>query len=398
AKTTAAWYKKAFGDRYYLEIQDHGHPKHTSMWTEQERINNSLLKISEELKIPCVVTCDAHYLNHQDRDAHEILLCVQTGSFLSDEKRMSLKDFELHVTEPKEVIGRWGKEHPDLITNTRVIADRCELKIELDKILIPKFPVPKGETEYSYLEKLLYRGLAWRYGDTGYEQAAKLSAAQAKKKLTKEVIERAEYELKVINDMGFNGYFLIISDFIGWGKDQGIVFGPGRGSAAGSIIAYALNITELDPLKHDLLFERFLNPDRVSMPDVDIDIQDNRRDEVIQYCVDKYSKERVANIVTFGRMAARNAVRDVARVLQVPYAEADRLAKMIPPPVQGRHIPLPASLKSDKDLKREYETNPTSKRVLDLAIQLEGTIRSHGIHAAGVVIAPEDIVYYTPLE
>jgi DNA polymerase-3 subunit alpha len=398
AKATAKWYKKAFGDRYYLELQDHGHPKHTSMWREQGKINASLIKLGKELDIPCVVTCDAHYLNHKDRDAHEIMLCVQTGSFLNDANRLSLKDFELHVTEPKEVIERWGEEHPEVIKNTKVIADKCNIEIELGKILIPKFPVPSGETEHSYLEKLLYRGLAWRYGNTSEDAAAKLSIAAAKKKLSKEVNDRAKYELGVIEQMGFNGYFLIISDFINWAKNQGIVFGPGRGSAAGSIIAYALKITELDPLEYDLLFERFLNPDRISMPDVDIDIQDNRRDEVIQYCVDKYSKERVANIVTFGRMAARNAVRDVARVTQVPYAEADRLAKMIPPPIQGRHVPLATALKNDRDLKREYETNPTAKTVLDLAMQLEGTIRSHGVHAAGVVIAPEDIVCYTPLE
>lgn len=385
ALQTAQWYKQAFGDRYYIEIQDHGHPDHSGHWTEQKAINEQLIKIAAELDLPCVVTCDAHYLKHADKEAHEILLCVQTGSFLSDEKRMSLKDFDLHVTKPEEVIQRWAADHPDFITNTRAIAERCDLEIELGKILIPKFPVPDGESEASYLEKLVYRGLARRYGKT-------------KKTLPKAVLERASYELGVIEQMGFNGYFLIIADFVGWGKDQGIVFGPGRGSAAGSIIAYALKITEIDPLQYDLLFERFLNPDRVSMPDVDIDIQDNRRDEVIQYCIDKYGKDRVANIVTFGRMAARNAVRDVSRVLQVPYAEADRLAKMIPPPVQGRHILLSTSIKENRDLKQEYETNDTAKRVFDLAVQLEGTIRSHGVHAAGVVIAPEDIVYYTPLE
>lgn len=398
AKAIAEWYKQAFGDRYYLEFQDHGHPKHTSMWDEQQRINEQLHRLSEELDIPGVVTCDAHYLRHEDQEAHEILLCVQTGSFLNDERRMSLKEFELHVTDPKEVIARWGQEYPDFITNTKAIADRCNVEIELGNILIPKFPVPKGETEKSYLQKLVYRGLAWRYGNVGEAEAAALSIAAAKKATPRHVLERAEYELSVIEAMGFNGYFLIVSDFINWGKDQGIIFGPGRGSAAGSIISYSLKITELDPLAYDLLFERFLNPDRISMPDVDIDIQDTRRAEVIQYCVDKYGKERVANIVTFGRMAARNAVRDVSRVLQVPYAEADRLAKMIPPPVQGRHIPLATSLKSDHDLKREYETNETAQKVFDLAIQLEGTIRSHGVHAAGVVIAPEDIVCYTPLE
>jgi DNA polymerase-3 subunit alpha len=398
AKEIAAWYKDAFGDRYYLEIQDHGHPEHPSHWTVQRGINEQLLQIGRELDIPCVVTCDAHYLKHDDQDAHEILLCVQTGSFLSDEQRMSLKDFELHVTPPTEIIGRWGAEFPELITNSRQIAERCDLEIELGKILIPKFPVPAGETERSYLEKLLYRGLAWRYGGQTEAAAAKLSIKAAQKTLPKHVRERADYELGVIEKMGFNGYFLIIADFINWGKDQGIVFGPGRGSAAGSIIAYALKITEIDPLAYDLLFERFLNPDRISMPDIDIDIQDSRREEVIQYCVNKYGKERVANIVTFGRMAARNAVRDVSRVLQVPYAEADRLAKMIPPPVQGRHIPLATSLKKDRDLKYEYDNNETAKQVFDLAVQLEGTIRSHGVHAAGVVIAPEDIVCYTPLE
>lgn len=405
AKKIAQWYKKVFGDRYYLEIQDHGHPDHPGKWDEQVAINEQLLRLGKELDIPCVVTCDAHYLNHEDQEAHEILLCVQTGSFLTDETRMSMKDFELHVTDPKEVIGRWGNDHPELITNSLAIAGRCDVSIELGKILIPKFPVPKGETEESYLEKQVYQGLAWRYGNPPGKkdkltesEAAKLTVAAAKKILPKNVLERAKYEIGVIEDMGFNGYFLIIADFIKWGKDQGIVFGPGRGSAAGSIISYALKITELDPLHYDLLFERFLNPDRISMPDIDIDIQDSRREEVIQYCVEKYGKERVANIVTFGRMAARNAVRDVSRVLQVPYAEADRLAKMIPPPVQGRHILLAKSIKQNHELKAEYQSNETAKQVFDLAVQLEGTIRSHGVHAAGVVIAPEDIVRYTPLE
>jgi DNA polymerase-3 subunit alpha len=398
ARDIAAWYKQAFGDRYYLEVQDHGHPDHTSMWDEQERINEGIFRLSEELDIQCVVTCDAHYLKHEDQEAHEILLCVQTGSFMSDEKRMSLKEFELHVTEPEQVIKRWGAAHPEFITNTREIADRCNVEIELGKILIPKFPVPKGEDEKSYLHQLVWQGLAWRYGASSPEQAAQLTEAAARKQLSPEIIERADYELHTIDTMGFNGYFLIVQDFITWGKDQGIIFGPGRGSAAGSIVAYAIRITEIEPMKYNLMFERFLNPGRISMPDIDIDIQDTRRDEVIQYCVEKYGKDRVANIVTFGRMAARNAVRDVARVLQVPYAESDRLAKMIPPPVQGRHIPLATSLKEDRDLKREYETNDIAKQVFDLAVQMEGTIRSHGVHAAGVVIAPEDIVYYTPLE
>lgn len=398
AKEIAQWYKSVFGDRYYLEVQDHGHPDHPDSWPVQVAANKQIFKLAKELDIPVVLTSDAHYLQHEDQEAHEILLCVQTGSFLSDEKRMSLKDFDLSVADPKALIERWGEEHPEIIKNTRAIAERCAINIELGKILIPKFPTPIGETEKSLLEKFVYQGLAWRYGGKSEAAAAKLSVAEAKKTLSKDIAERAVYELEVIENMGFSGYFLIISDFINWGKDNGIVFGPGRGSAAGSIISYALKITELDPLKYDLLFERFLNPDRISMPDIDIDIQDTRRDEVIQYCVEKYGKERVANIVTFGRMAARNAVRDVARVLQVPYAEADRLAKMIPPPVQGRHIPLATSLKEDADLKREYKDNEQSTRVFDLAMRLEGTIRSHGVHAAGVVIAPDDIVKFAPLE
>ncbi|HEY1064335.1 MAG TPA: DNA polymerase III subunit alpha, partial [Candidatus Saccharimonadales bacterium] len=398
AKKIAEWYKSVFGDRYYIEMQDHGHPDHPSKWAEQERVNKGLMQLAKELDIQPVVTCDAHYLQHEDQEAHEILLCVQTGSFLSDEKRMSLKDFELHVTDPTEIIDRWSTLCPEAVSNTRAIADRCNVEIELGKILIPKFPVPKGDTEKSYLVKQTYRGLAWRYGGASLEDSEKMSVDEAKKLLAPEVLERAEYELGVIESMGFNGYFLIIADFMNWGKDRGIVFGPGRGSAAGSIISYALKITELDPLKYDLLFERFLNPDRISMPDVDIDIMDTRRDEVIQYCAEKYGDDRVANIVTFGTMAARNAVRDVARVLQVPYAEADRLAKMIPAPIQGRHIPLQTSLAKDPDLKHEYDTNEESHRVFDLAVRVEGTIRSHGVHAAGVVIAPDSIVKFAPLE
>lgn len=398
AKSIASWYKSVFGDRYYLEMQDHGHPDSPSRWEGQTKINKDLEKLSAELEIPLVVSNDGHYLLHEDQDAHEILLCVGTGAFLSDENHMSLKDFDLHVIDPNAIISRWGKSNPDAITNTKLIADRCNIELALGGILIPVFPTPKGEDEKSYLEKLAYRGLAWRYGGLKRDQTTNLSVDDAKKYIPANVLQRADYEIGVVESMGFNGYFLIVQDFINWGKDQGIIFGPGRGSAAGSILSYALRITELDPLKYDLLFERFLNPDRISMPDVDIDIQDTRRDEVIAYCADKYGAGRVANIVTFGRMAARAAVRDVARVLEVPYSEANRMSKMIPPPVQGKHISLKTSINDDVDLKKEYETNPVAKQVFDYAIRLEGTIRSHGVHAAGVVIAPDDIVKYIPLE
>lgn len=392
AKEVALWYKKTFGDRYYLEVQDH-----TEM-PLQVKVNKYLFRLGEELDIPCVVTSDAHYVNIDDQDAHEILLCVGTGAFLADEDRMSLKNVHLHVRDPQEIIDTWGKDHPEVIRNTKAIADRCDVSFEFGKILIPTFPTPKGFNEKTYLHKLVWSGLAHRYGDKTRRDADKLDEKAVRALLDPAIVQRVDYELGVIDSMGFNGYFLIVQDFINWGKDQGIVFGPGRGSAAGSIIAYAVRITELDPLHYDLLFERFLNPDRISMPDIDIDIQDTRRDEVIQYCVGKYGAERVANIATFGTMAARAAVRDVARVLQVPYGEADRLAKLIPAPVQGRHIPLATSKDKDPDLKKEYENNQTAKRVIDYAVRLEGTIRSHGVHAAGVVIAPDDIVKFAPLE
>lgn len=399
ARELVWWYLSVFGDRFYLEMQDHGHPKAPSHWESQWKINQGLAKLSKELDVPLVVTCDGHYLMKEDQDAHEILLCVGTGSFLSDDKRMSLKEFELYVTDPKDIIGRWGEEYPEAILNTKKIADRCSVSLEFGRILMPKYPLPEGEeSEKSCLDTLVHRGLAWRYGGKTEEEAATMTAAQCAKTLSDEILERAKYELSVIDGMNFNGYFLIVQDFINWGKKRGIIFGPGRGSGAGSIIAYALRITELEPLQYGLLFERFLNPDRISMPDFDTDIQDTRRDEVIQYCAEKYGEARVSSICTFGKMMAKNAVRDVARVLEVPYAEADRLAKLIPDPIQGRHTPIKKSLEDSQELKHEYETNPVSKQVLDYAQQLEGTIRSHGVHACGVVIAPDDLVKYVPLE
>lgn len=398
ARDIAKWYKSILGDRYYLELQDHGHPKSNTHWDVQAKINEGLIKLSKELDIKMVVTCDGHYLTHDHQDAHEILLCVGTGSYLSDEKRMSLKDFELHLTDPRDIIDHWGEEYPEVIRNTKKVADRCNVEIELGRILIPKYPLPEGENEHSYLLRLTYQGLLQRYNGASKEEAEKLDPDDIIPQLSDEVRQRAEMELGVMGNMGYEGYFLIVQDFINWGKSKGIVFGPGRGSAAGSIIAYALNITDLDPLKYGLLFERFLNPDRISMPDIDVDIQDTRRDEVIEYCAKKYGEDHVSNIATFGKMFGRMAVRDVARVLEVPYAESDRLAKLVPPPNQGRHIPLSVSVKEDADLRKEYENNPTAKEVLDYAIQLEGTIRSHGVHACGVVIAPDTLVNYIPLE
>lgn len=401
------WYRNVFKDRFYLEMQDHGHPKSSTHSAEQKKVNDWHMAHAEELGLPLVVTCDAHYLKKEDQDTHEVLLCIGTAANLSDTNRMTLKDYDLHVIPAEEIIEHWQDTCPEAVLNTKRIADRCNVDLQLGRILIPKFPVPDGEDEKTYLDKLVFQGLVYRYGGKKLDETLELSVEECRKILEKvdeerdeihKVLPRIDYELSVVDKMGYNGYFLIVQDFINWGKSQRIVYGPGRGSAAGSILAYALRITELDPLKYDLLFERFLNPDRISMPDIDTDIQDTRRDEVIQYCSDKYGFDRVSNIATFGKMMAKNAVRDVARVLEVPYAEADRLAKMVPDPVQGHHVKLKDAIRDVPDLKQEYETNPTSKEVIDFASKLEGTIRNHGVHACGVIIAPDDLVKFLPLE
>lgn len=377
AENVVRWYQELLGtDHYYLELQDHEH-----VWPVQKQINDAKRELSKKTGVKMVVTADSHYCNPEDREAHEILLCVQTGRELSDPNRMTM-DMSLYLTDPKDIAERW-KDELEVLKNTHDIAQRCDVELELGKILIPTFKTPKGKTEREYLHELTWQGIKRRYG------------SRAK---SPEVKERVEYELGVLEGMGYEGYFLIVADFINWGKDKGIIFGPGRGSAAGSIVAYAMNITDLDPLKYDLLFERFLNPDRISMPDVDIDIQDSRRGEVIDYVTEKYGQERVAQIITFGTMAARNAVRDTGRVLGMSYGEVDAIAKLIPPPVQGRHIPLSVSIVEDPDLRKEYQSNERAKRLIDQAMRLEGTIRNNGVHAAGVVIAPEEIVKYTPLQ
>lgn len=401
ARQIASWYHDLLGDRYYLEMQDHGHPKSNTHWDQQAKVNDGLRKIAAELNIPLVVTCDGHYLKHEDQAAHEILLCIGTGSFLSDKDRMSLVDFELHLTDPKDIIDHWADDCPEAILNTRLIAERCNVDIELGNILIPKFPsLPEGETEHSYLRKLVYRGALNRYNGVPLDKAVQYDEAKIASLLSDEVRDRVEMELDIISNMGYEGYFLIVQDFINWGKSQGFVFGPGRGSAAGSIVSYVTHITDLDPIKYNLLFERFLNPDRISMPDIDVDMQDTCRDKVIQYCADKYGHDHVCNIVTFGTMASRSAVRDVARVLEVPYAESDRLSKMVPAGSQYKDLggSLASCIKHDVDLKREYENNPTAKKVYDFAMQLEGTIRSHGVHACGTVISPVPLMDVMPLE
>ncbi len=390
AMEAAEWYKNLFGaENYFLEVQPH------IGWKPQDRVNAGLQVIAKTLGLGLVATGDAHYTKDTDHYAHDILLCVQTGSLLEDPNRMKL-DQDLSVRSG-EFFAEKFPNLPEAITNTVKIADMCDLYIELGQILIPKFDVPEGETEKSYLRRLVFTGAAWRYLKVPKEDLATMKESDIKPKLEAKVVERIEYELEVIGKMGYEGYFLIVADLINWSKNQGIICGPGRGSAAGSIVAYLTNITDLDPLEYDLLFERFLNPDRISMPDIDMDYADDRREEVIAYATEKYGQERVAQIITFGVMAARNAVRDTGRVLGMPYAEVDAIAKLIPAPVQGRHIPLAKSIVEDQDLSREYNSNPRAKNVIDVAMQLEGTIRNAGTHAAGVVIAPEALVERVPL-
>lgn len=392
AEAVVRWYLETMGpDNFFLELQDH-----EDQWEEQRTINTGKIALAKATGAKLVVTADSHYARHEDKEAHEILLCVQTGKFITDADRMTM-DMDLFVSDPAEIAKRWS-HLPEALTNTLKIANRCNVELELGRILIPTFEVPSGETERNYLHKLCWQGLMWRYAQIAKEDLGLVTEERARAELPAGVVARADFELGVIGKMGYEGYFLIVADFINWGKNRGIIFGPGRGSAAGSIIAYGMNVTDLDPLKYDLLFERFLNPDRISMPDIDIDIQDSRREEVIAYVTEKYGTERVAQIITFGTMAARNAVRDTGRVLAMPYGEVDAIAKLIPQPVQGRHIPLATSIVEDPDLKKEYDSNPRAKRVIDMAMKLEGTIRSNGVHAAGVVIAPEAIVNYTPLQ
>ncbi len=404
AENVARWYDETFGrGNYYLELQAHEH-----QWDTQKIINDGKIELSKKTGIPLVVTADSHYSRHANRDAHETLLCVQTGKTLDDTTRMSMS-MDLYISSPEEIKERFARV-PEAYENTVKIAERCNVEFELGKILIPTFPVPvEGMSERDYLHKLCWQGLAWRYGGIPKEDITHITEAKARELVEPRMVERLEYELGIIGKMGYDGYFLITADFINWGKNAGIIFGPGRGSAAGSIVSYVMNITDLEPMQYDLLFERFLNPDRVSMPDIDIDIQDTRRGEVIEYVTEKYGQERVAQIITFGTMAARNSVRDTGRVLGYSYDEVDRLAKLIPQPVQGRHIPLGVSAgltpgkggdeqRPDPELVAEYKNNPRAKRLIDLAMELEGTIRSNGVHAAGVVIAPSPIVNYVPLQ
>jgi len=371
AKEIINWHHKLFGEDYYLEIQHHPNIE------DQILVNKKLKELAKELNLPLVATCDSHYLYPSDTEAHEALLCVQTGSYLDDKNRMSMKDEVFDLTDPNVLIEAFS-DVPEAISNTQKIADKCNVEIELNKIILPKFDLPEGEKDYkSYLKKLVNKGIKYRFGDNP----------------SKEILDRIEYELGIINDMNYASYFLVVRDFIEWSKNNGVVVGPGRGSGAASMVSYVLDITDLDPLDYDLIFERFLNPDRISMPDFDIDFADDRREDVIEYVVKKYGKNKVAQIITFGTMAARASIRDVGRVMNMPYGDVDKIAKLIP-----LGCSLKESLKIVDELGQLYKSNNNVKNLMDLAQKLEGVVRHTSVHAAGVVLADKDLVNYTPLQ
>ena len=370
AKKTALEYQEIFGEgNFFLELQDHGIP-------EQGLVNQQLFKMSEETGIELVATNDIHYTYAEDAKPHDILLCIQTGKKLSDENRMRYDGGQYYVKSEEEML-RLFPYAKQALENTQKIADRCHVEIEFGVTKLPKYDVPDGYTSWEYLQKLCYEGLEKRYGDP-----------------SQELKDRLSYELETIHQMGYVDYFLIVWDFIKYAKDHGISVGPGRGSAAGSIVSYCLEITTIDPIRYQLLFERFLNPERVSMPDIDVDFCYERRQEVIDYVTRKYGKDCVAQIVTFGTLAARGVIRDVGRVMDLPYAYVDSISKMIP---QELGITIDKALKMNPDLKKLYDTDETVTNLIDMAKRLEGLPRHCSMHAAGVVICQKPVDEYVPL-
>lgn len=371
AEEIALWHKNVFGDDYYIEIQNNG-------MKEQVLANQKLVQLARKLDIPLVATNDAHYLKKEDAYNHEVLLCIQTGKRMSDPDRMKFETEELYVKSPEEMID-YFKAFPDAIENTVKIADKCNVEFEFGHTILPNYEVPKEfATHYDFLKKLCDDGLKERYGEN----------------IPEEYKKRAEYELGVINKMGYVDYYLIVWDYIHYAKTHDIPVGPGRGSGAGSILAYAIGITDIDPMKYNLLFERFLNPERVSMPDFDVDFSDEQRQEVIDYVCNKYGHDHVSQIITFGTLAAKNAIRNVARVLDIPLPEADKIAKMVPNAV---HITIKQAIEQNVELRNLYENDEKIKNLLDISMWLEGMPKNTSTHACGVVITKEPVDNYVPL-
>lgn len=363
-------------DHFYLELQKHLNVK------DQDELNTKLIKLSEKLGIPLVATNDNHYVKNGDAEAQEILLCIQTQTTLdTPNRRLSMIDSpDFYMKSPGEMTGLFVQT-PEAIENTVKIAEMCNLEISLGKWIMPVFDVPEKTSTADYLKKLVNEGIKKRYGTIDYKKR-----------------ERADYELSVILGKKYETYFLIVADFVNWAKSQGISVGPGRGSAAGSLVSYALGITDIDPFFFNLPFERFLNPDRPSAPDIDLDFADTRRDEVIEYVTKKYGQDKVAQIITFGTMEARGSVRDTGRALGMPYSGPDRISKMIPPGWQGHAMTIDNALEQSSELRMAYTTESETRRLLDLAKKIEGVSRHASVHAAGVVIADKPITEYTPLQ
>ncbi len=370
AKQAALHYQEIFGQgNFFLELQDHGIPA-------QRQVNQGILRISKELGIGLVATNDSHYTLKEDWKAHDILLCIQTGKKVTDENRMRYEAEKFYLKSEDEMRELFPYA-PEALENTHKIAERCNVEIEFGVTKLPKYQVPEGYDSWSYLNYLCEEGFAKRYPDDDGS-----------------LHERMVYELDTIHTMGYVDYFLIVWDFIHFAKSHGISVGPGRGSAAGSVVSYALEITNIDPIRYGLLFERFLNPERVSMPDIDIDFCYERRQEVIDYVVEKYGKDQVAQIVTFGTLAAKGVVRDVGRVLDLPYAQCDAIAKMIPADLG---MTLEKALKTSPDLRDAYNSDDQVKYLIDMAMRLEGLPRHTSMHAAGVVISRTSVDEYVPL-
>lgn len=355
AEEVALWHKNIFGEDYYLEVQ-------SNSMRSQIMVNQKLVELSRKLDIPLVATNDAHYLKKEDSYNHEVLLCIQTGKRMTDSDRMKFETDDFYIKSPEEMKD-YFKNLPEAIENTVKIAEKCNVDFEFGHTILPNYDVPEEfETHYDYLKKLCDDGLIKRYG----------------KNPSKEILEREEYELSVIKRMGYVDYFLIVWDYINYAKSEGIPVGPGRGSGAGSIVAYAIGITDIDPIKYNLIFERFLNPERVSMPDFDVDFCYERRQEVIDYVSRKYGHDHVSQIITFGTMSARMVIRDVGRALDVSYAETDKLAKMVP---NELHITIKKALEQNREFRELYETDSKIKELLDIAMALEGLPRQASTHA-----------------
>ncbi|HAK60155.1 MAG TPA: DNA polymerase III subunit alpha [Nitrospiraceae bacterium] len=380
AKKAALDYQEILGhDNFYFELQDNGIP-------EQETVNRELIKLSQDTGIGLIATNDCHYLDMDDHKSHDALLCIQTGKIVKDTDRMHFTSETFYMKTPEEMKKSFSHV-PEAITNTVKIAERCNLELELGTYHLPHFPVPEGYTLESYMAELANTGLEQRFKE--------IEAVRGKDSFDREVYEkRLEFEIDMLSKMGFAGYFLIVWDFIHYAKEHGIPVGPGRGSAAGSLVAYSLRITDLDPLPYNLLFERFLNPERISMPDIDVDFCMDRRDEVLKYVTEKYGADHVTQIITYGTMMAKGVIRDVGRVLDIPYVEVDRVAKLVP---NTLNITLEEAMKQEPRLKDLTKKDPRMAELMDIALHLEGQVRHASKHAAGVVISEEPLTEYLPL-